>query len=87
MNVATDQLATEQVADTSDTAYLALLARLSTQPVTKHFDACADVAWDDPALAIDPTDSRWELSADDGLGGTEWYRTLPQPTRAQLGLE
>jgi hypothetical protein len=50
MNVVTEQLATEQDADTSDTAYLALLARLSTQSVTKHFDAYGDVGWDDRAL-------------------------------------
>jgi len=31
-----------------------LVQRLSHQSVVKHFDAYADVAWDDPAYAIDP---------------------------------
>jgi hypothetical protein len=82
----------ELVADESDDAaaddaFAALLARLSAQSVTKHFDAYADVPWDDPAFAIDRADPRWELSAESGLGATEWYRSLPQPTRAALGLD
>ncbi|HMC38703.1 MAG TPA: diiron oxygenase, partial [Acidimicrobiales bacterium] len=65
----------------------ALLARLSRQSVVKHFDAYADVAWDEPDMAIDRTDPRWELGADDPLGGTAWYQALPQETRAGLGLD
>ncbi len=65
----------------------ALVARLSRQSVTKHFDAYADVAWDDPEHRIDPADPRWELDSDDPLGATDWYRNLPQPERARLGLE
>ena len=64
-----------------------LLARLSRQSVVKHFDAYADVAWDDPEMAIDRADPRWELDAADPLGGTEWYRQLPQADRAGLGLD
>jgi hypothetical protein len=67
-------------------SYAALLARLSRLSVTKHFDAYADVDWDAPGHAIDQTDPRWELPADRPLGGTAWYRALPQPTRARLGL-
>lgn len=66
--------------------YHELLARLSRQSVTKHFDAYADVPWDDPAYHIDPEDPRWELSAEDSLGATEWYRSQPQEVRARLGL-
>jgi len=67
-------------------AYPALVARLSRQSVVKRFDAYADVDWDAPGHAIDPTDPRWEVDADRPLGATAWYRALPQPTRARLGL-
>src|SRR6185295_15426255 len=38
------------------------------------------------ACAIDPTDPRFELSAEDPLGRTAWYRSQPQAVRARLGL-
>jgi hypothetical protein len=66
--------------------YPQLVARLSHQSVTKHFDAYADVPWDDPAFRIDAEDPRWELSADDVLGATAWYRSQPQGVRARIGL-
>lgn len=76
------------VDETVDERWLALLDRLNGLSVTKHFDAYADVAWDDPQLVLDPTDPRWELSEDDDpLGGTDWYRALPQEARARLGCE
>jgi hypothetical protein len=68
-------------------AYRALLERLSHQSVAKHYDAYADVPWDDPAFAVDPADPRFELTALDPLGATAWYRALPQTARARLGLE
>jgi hypothetical protein len=67
-------------------AYAELVARLSRQSVQKHFDAYADVAWDDPEMRIDPDDPRWELADDDGLGATAWYRAQPPAVRARLGL-
>ena len=66
--------------------YPDLVSRLSRQSVTKHFDAYADVAWDDPEYRIDPEDPRWELSDDDSLGATAWYRSQPQAVRARIGL-
>ena len=82
-------VAEEVVVSDADGRWLSLLDRINELSVTKHFDAYADIAWDDPAYALDPTDPRWELSADDGdpLGATEWYQSLPQPTRARLGVE
>jgi hypothetical protein len=77
----------EHLPDRELDPYAALLARLSHQSVVKHFDAYADVDWDAPELAIDGGDPRWELSSDDSLGGTAWYRALPQPARARLGLD
>jgi hypothetical protein len=64
----------------------ALVRRLSHQSVVKHFDAYADVPWDAPDYRIDPDDPRWELSADDSLGGTAWYRAQPAGVRARIGL-
>jgi hypothetical protein len=66
--------------------FVELVERLSRQSVVKHFDAYADVAWDDPAYQIDPTDPRWELASDGGLGATEWYRNQPPDVRARIGL-
>jgi hypothetical protein len=63
-----------------------LVERLSHQSVVKHFDAYADVPWDDPAYEIDPADPRWELEPDAGLGATEWYRNQPPDVRARIGL-
>lgn len=63
-----------------------LVARLSEQSVTKHYDAYADIPWDDSSFAIDPDDPRWELAVDDGLGASDWYRELPAPTRTRIGL-
>jgi len=71
----------------ADRTWLSLLDRLNRQSVTRHFDAYADIDWDSPQLALDPEDPRWELPADDPLGGTAWYRELPAATRARLGCE
>jgi hypothetical protein len=70
----------------SSDSFEALVARLSEQSIRpgKHFDAYVDVAWDDHP--IDQTDPRWELSTDDPLGATEWYRSQPQDVRARIGL-
>src|SRR5437764_816094 len=78
----------EQGADVeSANAYRDLIARLSHQSVVKHFDAYADVDWDAPEMQIDPEDPRWELTADDPLGKTEWYRSQPQGVRARIGVQ
>src|SRR3954454_14097789 len=80
-------IADEVVVHDPEGRWQSLLDRLNELSVTKHFDAYADVAWDDPAFALDPTDPRWELGDADPLGSTEWYQALPQPTRARLGVE
>jgi hypothetical protein len=88
VSTVTDPLPTEVDANAIDpAAYRALLARLSHQSVVKHFDAYADVPWDEPGYKIDPSDPLWELPDTDGLGTTAWYRALPQETRARLGLD
>jgi hypothetical protein len=84
----TDELPAEVAPSALDPeAYGALLARLSHQSVVKHFDAYADVPWDEPGFEIRPNDPLWELPDTDGLGATSWYRALPQETRARLGLD
>jgi len=59
------------------------LSRASTK---KHFDAYADVPWDDPAYRVAPDDPGWELSREDPLGATDWYASLPSESRARIGL-
>jgi para-aminobenzoate N-oxygenase AurF len=67
-------------------AYFDLIRRLSHQSVVKHFDAYADIDWDNPEFRIDHDDSRWELEPDDVLGATEWYRAQPAGIRSRIGL-
>ncbi|MHB8439274.1 MAG: AurF N-oxygenase family protein [Acidimicrobiales bacterium] len=59
--------------------------RLSRQSVEKHFDAYVDVAWDDPDMAIDPTDPRFDSWDFDPLASTEWFKAQSPETRARLG--
>jgi P-aminobenzoate N-oxygenase AurF len=66
--------------------YWELIRRLSHQSVVKHFDANADIDWDNPDFLLDPDDPRWELEADDVLGATEWCRSQPAPIRSRIGL-
>jgi hypothetical protein len=63
-----------------------LVERLSRQSVAKHHDAYADITWDDEQWRIEPTDPRWELLDDGGLGSTAWYKAQPAHVRAALGL-
>ena len=67
-------------------AFPDLVRRLSHQSVVKHFDAYADIDWDAPEMRIDPDDPRWELSREDMLGGTAWYRSQPAGIRSRIGL-
>ena len=70
----------------TDDRFAELVTRLSRQSVAKHFDAYADIDWDNPDWAIEPDDPRWELAPDSPLGATAWYRDLPADTRARIGL-
>ena len=88
MTTVPTELADEERADGSaQAAWDGLLGRLSNLSVTKHFDAYTDVAWDAPEMRIDRHDPRWILDDNDPLGRTEWYRNLPPPTQASLGLD
>jgi len=63
-----------------------LVARLSRLSVTKHYDAYADVPWDDPGYRIEPDDPRWEAGDDHALGATDWYKSQPPHIRSRIGL-
>jgi hypothetical protein len=71
---------------TVDQTYSETLQQLSDASVHRHFDAFEDIAWDDPAFAIDPTDSRWILPKEDPLGGHPWYLALPEERKVEIGL-
>jgi len=82
----TEITATSLDDEQADSKFHNLVRRLSHQSVVKHFDAYADIEWDAPHMAIDLTDPRFELAPDSPLGATAWYRSLPQETRARIGL-
>jgi hypothetical protein len=67
-------------------AYRERLRTLSEASVEQHFDAFADIAWDDPDYAIDPSDERWILPEADVLGRHAWYRSLPKAEQIRIGL-
>lgn len=78
--------ATDLAVEQKSTVWASLLARLNQQSVTKHFDAYADVTWDDERFRIDPDDPVWKLGAVNPLASTAWYRALPASTQSRLGL-
>jgi hypothetical protein len=67
-------------------AYEGVIDRLNKASVDKHWEAYADIPWDDPDLQVDPADPRWTLPPTDRLGGTEWYRSQPAEVQARIGL-
>ena len=70
----------------SEAGYRDLLAQLSRVSVTKHFDAYADVPWDDPEYAVQLEDPRWVLHDENPLGSTAWYRSQPEAIQARIGV-
>ncbi|MGH9079827.1 MAG: AurF N-oxygenase family protein [Acidimicrobiales bacterium] len=84
-------IADEEICDrgeqVDDRDWRALLERLNRLSVTRHFDAYADVDWDDPELALDPTDRRWELPSSEPLAATGWYGQQSREVRCRLGCE
>lgn len=74
---------TREVGD--EASYRALLVRLSHRSVTKHYDAYADIPWDDPEYAVDVEDPRWILREANPLGSTHWYQSQPERIQARIG--
>ncbi|MDT0310438.1 diiron oxygenase [Streptomyces sp. DSM 44917] len=87
MTEAPPELAEEVRAQVRDrSAYLKVIERLNKASVEKHWEAYADIPWDDPAFAVDKDDPRWILPPEDRLGATAWYRSQPVEVQAQIGL-
>ncbi|GAA3507938.1 diiron oxygenase [Actinomadura keratinilytica] len=88
MTKAPTELAEEVRAQVKDRkSYLGVIDRLNKASVEKHWEAYADIPWDDPDYAVDPNDPRWIIDPEvDALGGTEWYKSQPENVRAQIGL-
>ncbi|MCP9978741.1 AurF N-oxygenase family protein [Actinomadura madurae] len=74
----------EQVKDKK--SYLGVIDRLNKASVEKHWEAYADIPWDDPEFTVDENDPRWVLPQFDRLGETAWYRSQPPEIQAQIGL-
>ncbi|MCW2948602.1 MAG: hypothetical protein JWR24_5319 [Actinoallomurus sp.] len=67
-------------------AYVGVIERLSKASVDKHWEAYADIPWEDPDFTVDPSDPRWILPPIEQLGATAWYRSQPEHVQAQIGL-
>ena len=65
--------------------FTVMVGRLNKLSVERHFDAYADIDWDDPEFALDPADPRFELPGIDPLRHTDWYASLPPAERAGVG--
>ncbi|MBW3621389.1 MAG: diiron oxygenase [Actinobacteria bacterium] len=63
-----------------------LLPRLNELSVEHGHGAFTDVGWDDPALAIDHDDPRWEALDLDPLAASAWYRAQPPAVRREIGI-
>ncbi|MDL4775189.1 AurF N-oxygenase family protein [Actinomadura xylanilytica] len=74
----------EQVKDKK--AYLGVIERLNKASVDKHWEAYADIPWNEPEFLVDKTDPRWILPPFDRLGETAWYQSQPPEIQAQIGL-
>ena len=62
-----------------------MVGRLNKLSVERHFDAYADIDWEDPEFALDPADPRFELAAIDPLRHTDWYAAQSPAARGRLG--
>ncbi len=86
-NAAPAELAEEVRERVSDRkSYLGVIDRLNKASVDKHWEAYADIPWDEPEFQVDPDDPRWILPDVDRLGCTSWYRAQPPEVQAQIGL-
>jgi hypothetical protein len=87
MTKAPNELAEEVRAQVKDRkSYHGVIDRLNKASVDKHWEAYADIPWDDPEYAVHPEDPRWILHENDQLGRTEWYRSQPPEVQARIGL-
>jgi hypothetical protein len=66
-------------------AYDETLRIMSEASVTQRFEAFRDIAWDDPAFAVDPDDERWILPETDVIAHHPWYTALPRERQIAVG--
>jgi hypothetical protein len=74
------------VAVADEAAFTKMLGRLNKLSVEKHFDAYADIAWDDPTLALQARDPRIHLPASDPIAATDWYQALSPEDRSVVAM-
>ena len=63
-----------------------MLQRLSAASVEHHFDAFADIKWDDPRFAVVPDDERWILPKEFPIGRHPWYQGLSRERQIEIGM-
>jgi hypothetical protein len=80
-------VALPMTSSTPHEAFPKLVERLSEASVNKRYEAFRDIAWDAPESRIDRHDPRLCLGPENALGATQWYASLPEAQRAELGLE
>lgn len=62
------------------------LHTLSVASVHQHFDAFADIDWDNPDFEIRRDDPRWVLPEADALGRHPWYKAQPLEKQIEIGI-
>lgn len=65
--------------------YYEALRTLSEASVHQHFQAFRDIAWDDPAMRVEPGDERFVLTDADEIGRHPWYKALPRERQIEVG--
>lgn len=73
-------------ATSTDARYREILHELSEGSVRKNFDPYDDIDWDSPDFAVDPTDTRWIMPAEDPLGRHPWYKAQPVHKQIAMGM-
>jgi hypothetical protein len=75
------------VTESPGEALAAVTERLNHLSVINRHEGYRDVDWNGPDSRIDRFDPRFRLPPDHPLGATDWYRSLPEPAQASLGLD
>ena len=70
----------------SRAGYAKQVRKLSEASVHKHWEAYVDIAWDDPALAVDLGDQRWQLLAGDPLAEHPWFKRQTAEVQTRIAL-
>ena len=70
----------------ADEAYSERLATLSEGSVRRSFNPFTDIDWDSPEFAVVPNDARWILPQTDPIAKTDWYQSLPEEKKIEVGM-